>query len=173
MGGSVALTLAANHGHLVDKLMLVNALVYPVRHDAFTRLATVPVIGPVAFKQLYGRAMFRSHFQRMSGKLPAGRVDQLFDLFNVPAAREAAYATMLSMLDTRPLMASVPRVTARALVAWGRGDRANPVEHGRRLSRELRGARFEVFECGHSPAEECPEAFVDAVSTFLVGRKAA
>src|SRR5580704_10246529 len=36
MGGSVALTLAANHAHLVDKLLLVNPLVYPVRHDAFT-----------------------------------------------------------------------------------------------------------------------------------------
>jgi pimeloyl-ACP methyl ester carboxylesterase len=173
MGGSVALTLAANHGHLVDKLLLVNPLVYPVRPDAFTRLATVPLLGALAFKQLYGRAIFKSRFARRSTRLPAGRVDQLFDLFNVPAAREAAYATMLSMLDTRPLMASVPRVTAPSLVAWGRGDRANPVDHGRRLARELRGARFEVFECGHSPAEECPEAFVDAVSMFLVGRKAA
>lgn len=177
MGGSVALTIAANHAHIVDKLLLVNPLVYPKRPDAFTRIASVPLLGPVVFKQLYGRGMFRSHFRnRIYGSddaIPWARIEYLFDLFNVPAAREAAYATMMSTLDTRPLMASVPRVTAPTLVAWGRADPGSPVEQGRRLARELRGARFEVFECGHSPAEECPDAFVDTVAGFLVGKKAA
>ena len=75
---------------------------------------------------------------------------------------------MLSMLDTRPLTASVPRVSAPTLVAWGRSHRASPLEQGRRLARELGGARFEVFDCGSSPAEECPEAFASAVTAFLV-----
>ena len=75
--------------------------------------------------------------------------------------------TMNAMLDTRPLTASVPRVTAPTLVAWGRGNRTSPVEQGRRLARELGGARFEVFDCGRSPAEECPEAFTTAVTSFL------
>ena len=97
----------------------------------------------------------------------SGRVDHLFDLFDVPAAREAAYATMRAMLDTRPLTASVPRVSAPTLVVWGRSNRSAPVEQGRRLARELGGARFEVFDCGRSPAEECPEAFTRAVVSFL------
>jgi pimeloyl-ACP methyl ester carboxylesterase len=54
------------------------------------------------------------------------------------------------------------------LVAWGRDDAANPLTHGRRLAREIRGARFEVFECGHSPAFESPGPFVDAVASFLL-----
>jgi pimeloyl-ACP methyl ester carboxylesterase len=96
-------------------------------------------------------------------------VDHLFELFDVPAAREAAYATLYGMLDTRPLTASVPRVKAPTLVAWGRASRASPVEHGRKLARELGGARFEVFDCGPSPAEEVPEAFAGAVMSFLAG----
>jgi 2-hydroxy-6-oxonona-2,4-dienedioate hydrolase len=116
--------------------------------------------------------MFRSHFKDKIDPRTA-RVEYLFDLFNAPAAREAAYATMVSMQDTRPLLASIPRVTAPTLVAWGREDRSQTLEQGRRLARELRGARFEVFECGHSPQEECPEAFVETVSLFLVGKKAA
>jgi pimeloyl-ACP methyl ester carboxylesterase len=175
LGGSIALTMAAQHPHVVDKLLLVAPIVQPRRSDPFTRVATVPLLGPVLFKQLYGRAIFRSYVRdRHFGKVasvPWARIDYLFDLFNGPAAREAAYATMRGTLDTRPLMASVPRVTAPALVAWGRGDRANPVEQGRRLARELRGARFEVFDCGPSPAEECPREFVKAVTTFLAGRK--
>lgn len=178
MGGAVALTLAANHPHLVDRLVLVSPLVYPPRPDALTRIASTPIIGPIVFKQLYGRTVFRRHFRdRLSGAtstIPAvneSRIDYLFDLFNVPAAREAAYATMLALLDTRPLMASLSRVSAPTLIAWGRGDRISPVDQGRRLARELRGARFEVLECGHSPIEECPDAFVDVAMRFLTGAK--
>jgi pimeloyl-ACP methyl ester carboxylesterase len=172
MGGAVALTLAATHPHVVDKLVLVNPLVYPPRPDALSRIASVPLLGPLVFKQLYGRTLFRSRF--LAHARPGGnggaarRVDHLFELFDVPAAREAAYATMRAMLDTRPLTASVPRVTAPTLVAWGRGNHPSPLEQGRRLARELRGARFEVFDCGPSPAEECPEAFASAVLAFLV-----
>jgi len=41
MGGAVALTLAATHPHVVDKLVLVNPLVYPPRPDALSRIAGV------------------------------------------------------------------------------------------------------------------------------------
>jgi pimeloyl-ACP methyl ester carboxylesterase len=171
MGGGIALTLAANHPDVVDKLILVGPLVYPEGMDAVSRIATVPFVGSILFKQLYGRALFRSYFrQRVYGAaatVPSQRIDQLFDLFNAPAAREAAHATMLSMQDTRPLVAMLPRVTAPTLVGWGRADRLSPVAHGRRLARELRSARLEVFECGHSPAEECPDAFADVAAAFL------
>ncbi|HEY3817360.1 MAG TPA: alpha/beta hydrolase [Polyangiaceae bacterium] len=163
MGGAVALTLAASHAHIVEKLVLVNPLVYPPRPDALSRIAGVPLLGPLVFKQLYGRALFRARFAGSA----AARRDHFFELFDVPAAREAAYATMCSMLDTRSLTASVPRVTAPALVAWGRTHRASPVDQGRRLARELGGARFEVFDCGSSPAEEVPVAFAAAVTSFL------
>ena len=168
MGGAVALTLAATHAHVVDKLVLVNPLVYPPRQDTLSRVAGVPVLGPLLFKQLYGRGLFRSRFAPGGS---SGRVDRHFAMFDVPAAREAAYATMVSMLDTRPLTASVPRVSAPTLVAWGRDNRSSPVEHGRRLARELGGARFEVFDCGPSPAEEVPEAFASAVTAFLSNGK--
>ncbi len=168
MGGAVALTLAAGHAHVVDRLVLVNPLVYPPRPDALSRIVGIPVLGPLVFKQLYGRSLFRSRFATSGTSSP--RVDHLFEMFDAPAAREAAYATMCSMLDTRPLTASVPRVTAPTLVAWGRSNRTSPVDQGRRLARELGGARFEVFDCGMSPPEECPAAFANAVTAFLASR---
>jgi pimeloyl-ACP methyl ester carboxylesterase len=172
LGGAIALTIAASHPHVVDKLVLVNALVYPPpRLDAMSRVASVPVLGPFVFKQLYGRALFRNRFlgyaRASGGGKATQRVDRLFELFDIPAAREAAYATMRGMMDTRPLIARVPRITAPTLVAWGRNHRPSPVEHGRRLARQLRRARFEVFDCGASPAEECPHEFVTALSAFM------
>src|ERR1700693_2295216 len=107
MGGAIALTLAASYAHVVQKLVLVNPLVYPPqRPDALSRIAGVPVLGPLVFKQLYGRALFRRRFlggaRSSATDAASGRVDRLFELFDAPAAREAAYATMCAMLDTRP-----------------------------------------------------------------------
>ncbi len=169
LGGAVALTVAAEHAHLVEKMVLVNPLVYPQRPGALARIAGVPIVGPLVFKQILGRALFRNHFLwqgRLEGA-PLRRLDQFFDLFDAPAAREAAYATMRATLDTRALTARVPRVTTPTLVLWGRGNRTGAVDQGRRLARELGGSRFEVLDCGPSPAEECPEAFAHALTTFL------
>jgi pimeloyl-ACP methyl ester carboxylesterase len=177
MGGAVALMLAAHHPDLVEKLVLVNPIVYASNLGAAASIATLPVLGPILFKQMYGRAMFRRFFREnvyaKEESLPADRIERMFETFNAPAAREAAYATMLSTLDRRALVASIPRVSAPTLVACGRSDRSVPVEHGRRLARELRRARFEVFDCGHSPAEEVPEPFSEVVSAFIRGKASA
>lgn len=171
MGGSVALTLAARHAALIDKLILVDPVVYPPEPDVLSRIAGIPMVGAFAFKQFCGRALFRSHFRDRvyapGADVPWERVDRLFDVFNVPAAREAALATLRAASDTRPLVALLPRVTAPSLLVWGRSDRTLPVAHGRRLARELPRARFEVFECGHSPPEEQPEAFAEIATSFL------
>jgi pimeloyl-ACP methyl ester carboxylesterase len=176
MGGAVALMLAAHHPDLVEKLVLVDPIVYPSRRGTAASVATLPILGPILFKQMYGRAMFRRFFREnvyaRSASLPEERIQRMFAAFNAPAAREAAYATMLATLDRRALVASIPRVSAPTLVAWGRNDRSAPVEHGRRLARELRRARFEVFDCGHSPPEEAPEAFAEVVTGFLRGKAA-
>jgi pimeloyl-ACP methyl ester carboxylesterase len=169
LGGSVALTLATTYPDLVDRLVLVGPLVYSARLGWMERAAPVPLLGPLAFKQLYGRAIFRRHFRDHydTARVPWPRIDAHFDLFNVPAAREAAFATTRALLDTRAVVARVPRVTVPTLVVWGRADRIAPLTDGRRLARELRGARFEVLEAGHAPHEQCPDEFVRVTRRFL------
>jgi pimeloyl-ACP methyl ester carboxylesterase len=167
LGGSIALVMAADHPDVVDRLVLVSPVVYAQNVNALDRIALQPLVGPLLFKQLYGARFFRSHFQRHTPQANGERLAYLYDVFNPPAAREAAYATMSSMNDTRPLVARLSRITAPTMVLWGRHDRHNPIDHGRRLVREIRGARLDVFECGHAPPEECPTPFVEAVTSFV------
>ncbi len=170
MGGGVALSLAARHPALVSKLVLVSALVFPTQEHALERTGRIPVIGALLWRQLMGRALFRAYVQSTlySGakQVPAGRVEALYEAFNAPAGRQAAHATLVAISDTRPLIARLPRVSADTLVVWGRDDAIAPVDHGRRLARELRG-RFEVLECGRCAPEEEPDAFAAAVTSFL------
>lgn len=170
MGGGVALSLAARHPSLVHKLVLTSALVYQPQEHALERAGRVPVIGALLWRQAMGHALFKAYVQATvysgAARIPAGRVDELYEAFNAPAGRQAAHATLVAKADTRPLVARLPRVTADTLVVWGRDDEVAPVEHGRRLARELRG-RFEVLECGRCPPDEVPEAFATAVTSFL------
>lgn len=171
MGGAIALTLAADHPELVEKLVLTNSLVYPFPLDFKSRLPLLPVVGPFIFKQLYGRAMFRGYFRdnvfSPGHPLPLERIDRYYDYFNTPAARESAYAVMKSILDTRAVVARIPRVTMPTLVVWGRDDRMFRAALGQRLAREIPGARLELLDTGHAPNEERPEQFAAIVSKFL------
>ena len=175
MGGAVALTLAAEHPELVQRLVLEDALAYPHAQGFKSRLPLVPVIGGIVFKQLYGRALFRSLFRdvyyRPDFDPPMERVDWHYDAFNSPSARESAHAVMRAILDTRPVVARLSRVVAPTLVIWGRDDGLYPVASALRLAREIPGARLEIMDAGHTPHEERPRELCALVTEFLEGRR--
>ncbi len=175
MGGAVALTLAAHHAELVNRLVLVDCLSYPFPLSFKARIPLMPVIGGIVFKQLYGRAMFRSYFRddvfSKDAQIDMARIDGFYDKFNGPAARESAFSVMHGILDTRPVVARIGRVRAPTLVVWGRDDKLFPLSNGQRLAREITGASLEVLETGHSPQEERPAEFLARVMPFLEGTR--
>ncbi|MCC6557067.1 MAG: alpha/beta hydrolase [Polyangiaceae bacterium] len=175
MGAAIALTLAAEHPELVQRLVLEDALCYPVPASFKTRLPLLPVLGGIVFKQLFGRALFRAFFRdeifRGDAVVPLARVDRHYELFNSPSARESAHAVMRAVLDARPVVARLTRITSPTLVVWGRDDQIFPAQSAQRLAREIPGARLEIMDAGHSPHEERPVEFVALVRQFLEGRR--
>jgi pimeloyl-ACP methyl ester carboxylesterase len=175
MGAAVAITLAAEHPELVQRLVLEDALCYPFPMTLGMRLPLLPVVGGILFKQLYGRGMFRKTFRetvfRADAAVPLSRIDRYYDLFNAPSARESAHAVLRAVLDARPVVARLTRITAPTLVVWGRDDSILPVAGAQRLAREIPGAKLEIMDAGHSPHEERPEEFVALVTQFLEGKR--
>jgi pimeloyl-ACP methyl ester carboxylesterase len=170
LGGAVALTLASQHPELVSRLVLIDALCYPVPQRLRRRMVTSPVWGTLLFKQLMGKAAFRMlvHRSMLSSRSSAkDGFDHYYQAFNTPAARGSALATMRSTLDTRALVAQTSKVSAPTLVVWGRRDRLYPAGFGQRLSREIRGAGFALLDAGHAPQEEQPDALAAVIETFL------
>jgi pimeloyl-ACP methyl ester carboxylesterase len=175
MGGAVALTLAAEHPELVQRLVLEDTLCYPYVQSFKARLPLVPVIGGVIFKQLYGRAIFRALFRdEIYGPgfdPPLERLDWHYDMFNSPGARESAHAVMRATLDTRAVVARLSRIVAPTLVVWGRDDRLFPVAGAHRLIREIPGAKLEIMDAGHAPHEERPRELNELLIEFLEGKR--
>jgi pimeloyl-ACP methyl ester carboxylesterase len=175
IGGAVALTLAADHRELVTRLVVEGSLAYPAPRSLRARLPLVPIVGGIAFKQLYGRAIFRSIFREEMYapglSAPLSRIDWHYDIFNSPSARESAHATMLATRDTRPVVARLPRIVAPTLVLWGHDDLIYPASHAHRLARSIPGARLEIMDAGHVPHEERPREFLALLTEFLEGKR--
>lgn len=175
LGGAVAITLATHYAELVTRLALVGPLCYPSPLSWRLRVVLWPVIGGVVFKQLYGRHLFRQYFQHdvfaKGAVVPLGRIDRLYDHFNTPSARESAYAVLKAVLDTRPVVARITRITQPTLIMWGRDDRLLPAAFALKLAREVTDARLELFDTGHAPHQERPTDFVFVATEFFEGNR--
>ncbi len=171
LGGAVAIALAADHPELVERLVLVDPIVYPLRLDLRSRLLQLPIVGGFLFKQLYGRRAFRRFFREQlyapGSSVSIDQIDRYYSMVNSPAARESAHAVLQAVADTRPVVARIPRIAAPTLVVWGRLDGICPAGFGNRLAREIPGARLDMFDAGHAPNEERPQEFLRSVQRFL------
>ncbi len=162
LGGAVALTLAADHPDAVDRLAVLDSAVYEFNIPIKGRIPLIPVVGPIVFKRLYGRSMFRAYFEddvfSGHGGVDHARVDAYYHHFDSPGGRDAAYAALHGTIDPTSMVPKIPRVKADTLIIWGDEDRLVPVGIGHRLVRELPKARLEIVEhSGHAPNEEHPE----------------
>lgn len=174
LGGAVAICLASRHPELVSRLMLVDALCYPARLDPTRRLSLIPIVGSFLFKQLWGKALFRSYFRDVlsAQAIAPQRIDHYYAAFNTPAARNSTFAALRATQDTRTVVAAVSRIQVPTLVVWGRYDAVYPAALGQRLAREVRGAGFELLDCGHSPPEEQAARLGEVSKKFFLAERA-
>ncbi|MBK8256886.1 MAG: alpha/beta hydrolase [Polyangiaceae bacterium] len=175
LGAAIAITLAAEHAELVQRLVLEDALCYPPPRKISPQFAHFPVLGGIFFKQFYSRSMFRSYCERLmlgpKAVVPLSRIDTHYDLLSTPNARESAHAVMNAMFETRPVVARLGRIQTPALVVWGHDDRLLPVSHGQRLAHEMTGAKLQILDAGHTPHEEVPDLFAQHTTQFLLGKR--
>lgn len=163
MGGSLAITMAADHAARVDRLSLVDSACYPFDLPLKGRLPQLPLIGSFIFKHVYRRPIFRDYFRNeVFGGSPAlnlDRVDAYYDDFTSVEGRDAAYAILKgSLTDLSPIAAKIKRIQAPTRVIWGDEDQIFPRSLAQRLAADIQNADLKLLEgCGHAPNEERPE----------------
>lgn len=176
LGGAIAIALASTHPELVSRLVLADAQCYPAGLDVARRIAAMPVLGGLMFKQLSGRRTFRRYFRdtllSRDARVDPGRMEHYYEAFCTPSARNSALMTLRATMDTRPIVAQLGRIAAPTLVIWGRKDNVYPAAFGQRLAREIRGAGFMLLDTGHVPQEEAPEEFARGARRFLLAERA-
>ena len=162
MGGWLAAEIAAMAPERLSRMVLVDAV------------GIKPEVGEIADILMCSReeaAKLRFYDTR---QVPD--YETRFNRELTPEERDAQYANqeMATRLCWRPYMHNpklpyyLRRVQIPTLVVWGRQDAIVPLNCGEIYARELPNARLHVIDnCGHSPQNERPDAFLQAVIPFL------
>jgi pimeloyl-ACP methyl ester carboxylesterase len=164
MGGMIAAEMAAIAPGDVRKLVLVGAAglwlpEHPIP-DLFAFLpheyASVLFHDPEA-----GQAM-------LTGGLDFSSLEALGEFYIANSRRMATAGKILFPIPNRRVTKRLYRVTAETLVLWGKEDRLMPPVYGEKWRDLVPGARLvEIDAAGHMLPYEQPEAFTQAVTSFL------
>jgi pimeloyl-ACP methyl ester carboxylesterase len=172
LGGAVALVTAARHPERVERLALIDTVVYPTPLPPEGYAVKLPVVGQFLFRLALARKNIRAHMKRDIYFDPSfvtdEWVDYVWERAQRPGGVEAAHRALEILENPDTVMHSIAAVRAPTLIAWGEQDQLFPVAHGRRLHGQLTGSELRVIPaCGHSPAEEKPEELLAALLPFL------
>ncbi len=165
LGAFVSLALAIRHGDRFGALLVANggATFSAERRTAFGTMSRLVLEGgmaavvDVAVRRIFPAAYLEAH--------PEVIDERRLVLERVDAGAFAAYCRALATMDLRGDLAAMRKPT---LVLAGQADETTPVEMAEQLAAGIPGARLAVLPgCGHCPPLEQPDAFVDAVESFL------
>ena len=178
-GGGVAMQLAYQHPHLVDRLVLVGSGGLGREVSPLLRMLSLPgaeylmplampkplVDGATAVGRRLGRWNIRSE-----------RLGELWRAYSSLAGaenRQAFVKTMRNVIDPGGqivdasdrlyLAARVP-----VMIVWGDRDGVIPVSHAITAHETIENSRLEILDgVGHFPHVESPERFVEVLLDFL------
>jgi len=171
-GGSISMLTALRYPERVQALVLVDAAVYVGGPPSWLRpLLGIPQVrrlGPLLLRLLprFGDRLLRSAWhdpEKITPEVIAGYRKPL----RAPNWDRALWE---SNLASRPLQleTQLDQIQIPTLVITGDDDRWVPTEQSIRLASELPNAQLVVIPaCGHLPQEECPKAFLEAVTAFV------
>lgn len=171
-GGAVAATVALDHPHLVEKLVLVGAVTNnrPTRY-LLMRMFGSPVIGDILSPLVVGsRRLLRMRMKRVYDRHAWPLDERRVQARHLPLSTRGTHRAIIRTVrrwDAERVSREAHLLKPPTLILWGDRDREVPITDGERLHREIPGSRFFVFKnCGHLPHEEYPESFVKLVSEF-------
>ena len=172
LGGGVAWHLAVLAPQRVAKLVLIDALAYPVASASLPlgwQFARLPLLGNLT-EHFLPRPLVAQGLRAVYGhpdKVDAALVDRYFEL-TLRAGNRAALVQRLQRWSPAEGVDHVRGVAAPTLILWGGQDRLIPLANGQRLAADIAGSRLVVFDdLGHVPHEEDPARTVAVVKDFL------
>ena len=172
-GGGLAMTLAAEHPERVRSLVLVDST---APNWAISRRRNLAELSPLTWLFVRGYAlrpaMVRKALERSwydDTQVTDQVVNEYLKRLQIEGAAHAYRGLTVPLgNEGEQRQVFVQDLTQPTLVIWGADDALIPAEDGKLAASQMQDSRFVEFsDCGHSPMEEHPEAFVAVVRDFL------
>lgn len=173
-GGTIAIQYALSYPQNVEGLILVDPLVssgggVPALVRPFLNLAIVNRWGPYFVRSIQDRGL---ELLKLAWFDQNKITDQDLENYTLPLKVEnwdiglwefTKASTGIGVED------QLSKLQAPVLVLSGAEDQIIPVEISQKTAQEISEAAFiSLPNCGHVPQEECPQAFLDTVTPFIL-----
>jgi pimeloyl-ACP methyl ester carboxylesterase len=163
-----------DHPERVEALVLVDPSIYstggmPGWLSPILRTPQMRRIGPLIARRIQGWGI---DFARSAWHDPSRITEEVWAGYLQPLKAEnwdRGLWELTAAGHDLNLEARLGEISVPVLVITGDDDRIVPTADSVRLAGELPNATLVVVpECGHVPQEECPQAFLEAVTAFLL-----
>ncbi len=172
-GGAVAATVALDHPHRVERLVLVGAVADDkVKNSSLMRLAAAPVMGNLLSPVLLGSfPLMRRHMRKIYAEDDARLLDERrLAAHHLPMRAANTHTAIIKTLrgwQAERIGRDANLIEQPTLLIWGEHDTVVPLALGRELNRKLPHSRLVVLgRCGHLPQEERPAEFAGLIAGF-------
>lgn len=173
IGGGIAQLVAINHSEILDRLVLIDSILYDsFPEPGIARLkepAWDEILGAPDFDLRKGlakgfsRGMF--HTDRVTAELVEAYERPFRGVEGRRAYLRAARALRSEELSSR--MEDVEKLALPTLIIWGLHDTFQPLRFAERLAGKMSNAQLQVFDdAGHFLPEDVPEALASRVAEF-------
>ncbi len=176
-GGGLALFLAARHPQRIERLLLIDntlPLYASQRRSLLFRWRWVARMAAHTFAltdRVIEKGLKAAYFD--DAKVTPMLVREYADRLRIEGASDAFFG-LVGPSPEPPYRIDLTKVEIPTLVVWGAEDRLIEAKAAEKSSSELPNSSFVVLPaCGHTPMEECPEAFLAAALPFLTATETA
>jgi pimeloyl-ACP methyl ester carboxylesterase len=165
-GGWIAAEIAVHGDDLIRSLVLVDSVGIKVGNHLSRDIADTFVMKP---REFLAATWHDAEAGAAAMKLPG--VTDLTDQEALTVMRNRESAALYSwnpFMHNPKLAPRLQRIRVPSLVLWGESDRIVTPDYGRAFAERIPGAAFHtIAAAGHYPYLEQPDAFANAVTSFL------
>ncbi len=170
MGGGLSLKIALEYPELINSLVLISPLGYPVDLPLYLSIGRYfsqlwgPFLGPTMVRNVLKQIVFNQDH------LTVEQVEAYSLPYRFPGGKTASVKT-LRQFDNQHLIEMgrlYPGLIHPLLIIWGDQDTLIPVSHYEQFLKDFPKAhRLLIADCGHIPQEEEPQKVLTALLQFL------
>ena len=161
MGGHIAAAYALQHPQDTEALIVINATGVQLQNESVYQ----------EFPESVDPAFFEQFFDHIYVNPPQFPQPMLQHFANKLNARIPFFNGVVKQIEKGPLFRlneQLTRVTAPALVLWGKDDPIVPVDYAELYAQQLSGATLKILpNTGHSPQYETPDVVQQELSKFM------
>jgi len=171
LGGGIAWHFAVIHPDNVKKLILIDAVGYPIKNARGSlgfKIASTPIINNLLLyitpKALVRKSLEGIYFDQ--ARVTDAQVERFHDIAISEGNRKAALTIFKKGFEQEPL--KIKNIKAPTLIIWGDQDQLIPVANAFLFQKNIIRSQLEILkDVGHVPMEEAPKKVAEIIYHFI------